>query len=113
MVGSPTSIYAHCRYESPICRAAQQFSRGSANETAGARNHMIKYRNPKLIRAGILGLALVLMVIAIGLQPERLVSWATGIRYSAEFSEAGGLIVGNDVKVSGVRVGSVTDVSLG
>ena len=29
-----------------------------------------------------------------GLQPERLISWATGIRYSAEFAEAGGLSFG-------------------
>ena len=33
---------------------------------------MLKYRNPKLWRIGILGVALSVMIIAIGLQPERL-----------------------------------------
>jgi len=74
---------------------------------------MLKYRNTNLARAGFLGVVLVLLVIAVGLQPERLISWATGIRYSAEFAEAGGLSSGNDVKVSGVKVGTVTDVALG
>src|SRR5690349_16723319 len=74
---------------------------------------MLKYRSAKLARAGFLGVVLILLVIAVGLAPERLVSWATGIRYYAEFAEAGGLAEGNDVKVSGVKVGTVTDVALG
>jgi phospholipid/cholesterol/gamma-HCH transport system substrate-binding protein len=74
---------------------------------------MLKYRNARLTRVGFLGVALVVLVIGVGLSPERLVSWATGIRYHAEFSEAGGLATGADVKVSGVKVGSVTDVALG
>ena len=55
---------------------------------------MLKYRNATLARVGFLGVVLVLLVIAVGLQPERLISWATGIRYSAEFAEAGGLSFG-------------------
>ncbi|AKK26666.1 MCE family protein [Mycobacterium sp. EPa45] len=74
---------------------------------------MLKYHRPELVRAGFLGTVLVLLVIAVGLQPERLVSWATTIRYYAEFTEAGGLAEGNDVKVSGVKVGTVTAVVLG
>jgi phospholipid/cholesterol/gamma-HCH transport system substrate-binding protein len=74
---------------------------------------MLKYRNSKLIRVGVLGIVLAMLTIAVGLQPERLISWATGIRYSAEFAEAGGLSSGNDVKVSGVKVGTVTDIALG
>ncbi len=74
---------------------------------------MLKYRNPRLARVGFLGVVLALLVVAVGLQPEQLLSWANGIRYYAEFAEAGGLSEGNDVKVSGVKVGSVTDVSLG
>ena len=74
---------------------------------------MLKYRNARLTRVGVLGVVLVLLTIAVGLQPERLIAWATGIRYHAEFAEAGGLSEGNEVKVSGVKVGSVTDVALG
>ena len=38
-------------------------------------------------------------MIAVGLQPERMISWATALRYQALFTEAGGLAVGNDVTV--------------
>ncbi|WP_445165520.1 MCE family protein [Mycolicibacterium sp. Dal123E01] len=73
---------------------------------------MLKYRGSSLIRSGFIGLALIVLVITIGLQPERLATLATSIRHQALFTEAGGLQAGNDVKVSGVKVGSVSDVSL-
>jgi phospholipid/cholesterol/gamma-HCH transport system substrate-binding protein len=73
---------------------------------------MQKYRGSSLIRAGIIGVILAILVIAIGLQPERLVQWATSLRYQALFSEAGGIAVGNDVTVSGIKVGSVSSVKL-
>nr|WP_090275111.1 MCE family protein [Mycolicibacterium komanii]CRL68052.1 virulence factor Mce family protein [Mycolicibacterium komanii] len=73
---------------------------------------MLKYRAPELIRAGFIGVVLIILIIAVGLQPERLWSWATAVRYQALFTEAGGLTPGNDVKVSGMTVGSVSEVSL-
>ncbi|GAY18176.1 MCE family protein [Mycobacterium sp. shizuoka-1] len=73
---------------------------------------MLKYRGSSLVRSGFIGLALIVLVITIGLSPERLVSLATSIRHQALFTEAGGLQAGNDVKVSGVKVGTVSDVSL-
>jgi phospholipid/cholesterol/gamma-HCH transport system substrate-binding protein len=73
---------------------------------------MLKYRAANLIRPGIIGIVLIVLVVAIGLQPERLLSWATAIHYQAVFAEAGGLAVGNDVRTSGMKVGSVTGVSL-
>lgn len=73
---------------------------------------MLKYRGSQLIRSGLIGLVLILLVIAIGLQPQRIVEWATSVRHQALFVEAGGLVPGNDVKVSGVKVGTVSDVSL-
>lgn len=73
---------------------------------------MLKYRGTHLIQAGFIGLVLILLVIAIGLQPERLMELATSVRYQALFAEAGGLSVGNDVTVSGIKVGAVTEVAL-
>jgi phospholipid/cholesterol/gamma-HCH transport system substrate-binding protein len=73
---------------------------------------VIKYRGAKLIRSGFLGVVLIILVIAIGLQPERLFNWATSLRYQALFTEAGGLTTGNDVTVSGIKVGSVSSISL-
>lgn len=73
---------------------------------------MLKYRAGRLIRAGFMGVVLILLVIAVGLQPQQLWSLAAAIRYQALFSEAGGLAEGNPVTVSGIQVGTVTDVSL-
>lgn len=73
---------------------------------------MRKYRESGLIRAGFIGLVLIILVISVGLQPERVIQWATAIRHKAVFAEAGGLTAGNDVTVSGIKVGTVTDVSL-
>ena len=38
---------------------------------------MLKYRDVNLTRTGFLGIVLVLLVVAVGLQPERLISWAS------------------------------------
>ena len=73
---------------------------------------MLRYRGSNLIRAGFIGVVLIILVIAIGLQPERLISWATALRYQAMFTEAGGLAVGNDVTVSGIKVGTVSSIEL-
>ncbi|MGV0716900.1 MCE family protein [Mycolicibacterium sp. XJ662] len=73
---------------------------------------MQKYRGSQLIRAGFIGVVLIILVIAVGLQPERLYQWATALRYQALFTEAGGLSVGNDVTVSGIKVGSVSSIEL-
>lgn len=73
---------------------------------------MLKYRNPRLVRSGFVGLVLLTLIVAVGLQPEVLWSLATQATYRALFAEAGGLTAGNKVKVSGVDVGTVTDVSL-
>jgi phospholipid/cholesterol/gamma-HCH transport system substrate-binding protein len=73
---------------------------------------MLRYRGAQLIRKGLIGLVLIVLVIAVGLQPQRLWSWATSVKYQALFAEAGGLTAGNDVKVSGMTVGSVSDVTL-
>jgi phospholipid/cholesterol/gamma-HCH transport system substrate-binding protein len=74
---------------------------------------MLKYSgSASLIRAGFMGVVLAILVIAVGLQPERLLAYATSLQYKALFAEAGGIMVGNDVTLAGIKVGAVTDVSL-
>lgn len=73
---------------------------------------MLKYRGLNLMRAGVIGTVLMVLVIAVGLQPGQLLQWATSVRHQALFTEAGGIGVGNDVTLSGIKVGSVTEVSL-
>jgi phospholipid/cholesterol/gamma-HCH transport system substrate-binding protein len=73
---------------------------------------MLKYRGANLVKAGIMGVVLIVLVISVGLQPEKLIQWATSVRYQALFTEAGGIAIGNDVTMSGIKIGAVTDVSL-
>jgi phospholipid/cholesterol/gamma-HCH transport system substrate-binding protein len=73
---------------------------------------MLKYRGKNLVRVGFIGVVLAVLIVLVGLSPQRLVSMATALRYAALFSEAGGLAVGNDVTVSGMKVGSVSDIAL-
>jgi phospholipid/cholesterol/gamma-HCH transport system substrate-binding protein len=73
---------------------------------------MLKYHGARLIRAGVIAVVLTTLVIAIGLNPEQLIQRATMVRYQARFAEAGGLAEGNDVSMSGVKVGAVSKVAL-
>jgi phospholipid/cholesterol/gamma-HCH transport system substrate-binding protein len=73
---------------------------------------MHKYRGQKLVKPGFIALVLIVLIIAVGLQPERLTSWARDIRYEAVFTEAAGLSAGNDVMVAGIKVGTVSDMWL-
>lgn len=73
---------------------------------------MLKYRQSSLVRTGFIGLVLIILIIAVGLQPQQLLAAFTSVRYQAAFTEAGGLTSGNNVKVSGVTVGTVSDVEL-
>jgi phospholipid/cholesterol/gamma-HCH transport system substrate-binding protein len=74
---------------------------------------MLKYRGSSaLVRSGFIGVILVILVIVVGLQTPQLVTMATSVRHQALFDEAAGLTAGNDVKVSGVKVGSVSGITL-
>jgi phospholipid/cholesterol/gamma-HCH transport system substrate-binding protein len=73
---------------------------------------MLKYRGFGLVKAGLIGAALIVLVILVGLSPDRFITWATMVRYQALFSEAGGIATGNPVTVSGMKVGTVSDVKL-
>jgi phospholipid/cholesterol/gamma-HCH transport system substrate-binding protein len=73
---------------------------------------MLKYRGSALIKPGFIGTVVVVLIIAVGLRPQQLVSWASAIRYQGLFTQAGGLASGNDVTVAGIKVGTVSGVTL-
>jgi phospholipid/cholesterol/gamma-HCH transport system substrate-binding protein len=73
---------------------------------------MQKYRGRHLIRSGLIGVILVLLVSMVGLQFDRVWTLFTARSYQALFVEAGGLSTGDDVMISGINVGAVSDVSL-
>ncbi|MEU1999418.1 MCE family protein [Nocardia gamkensis] len=67
-------------------------------------------RSPAFL--GALGIAVVLLVTVSAFFLDRLPIIGAGTKYTAEFSEAAGLKKGNEVRVAGVKVGSVSDVRL-
>jgi phospholipid/cholesterol/gamma-HCH transport system substrate-binding protein len=64
------------------------------------------------LRTGILGIFVVVCLVLVSFGYTGLPWYPQGRGYEAYFSDAGGISPGNDVAVSGIKVGSVTSVSL-
>jgi phospholipid/cholesterol/gamma-HCH transport system substrate-binding protein len=67
-------------------------------------------RNPVVV--GAISLAVVLGLILLAFNAEKLPIIGGGTTYYADFSEAGGLKANDEVRIAGVRVGKVDSVSL-
>ena len=67
-------------------------------------------RNPVVV--GAISLAVVLGLILLAFNAEKLPIIGGGDTYYADFSEAGGLKPNDEVRIAGVRVGKVDSVSL-
>lgn len=72
---------------------------------------MTTSRNPVLV--AIVGLTLIAVVIALAINYGRLPLVSGGDTYRAEFTDASGLQEGEEVRVAGIKVGTVTDIELG
>ncbi|WP_405016516.1 MCE family protein [Kitasatospora sp. NBC_00070] len=70
----------------------------------------LRERNQAVV--GAVGLLLILLLSAVAYQADRLPLLGQGTEYTAEFTEAGGLRPGNEVRVAGAKVGKVTEVGL-
>ncbi|MER5862794.1 MCE family protein [Kitasatospora sp. NPDC002040] len=70
----------------------------------------LRERNP--VAVGAVGLLVLLLLCAVAYQGDRLPWLGQGTEYTAEFTEAGGLRPGNEVRVAGAKVGKVTEVGL-
>ncbi|MDQ2635338.1 MAG: MCE family protein [Actinomycetota bacterium] len=64
------------------------------------------------VRTGTLGIALVACLVLVSFGYTSLPFWPQGKSYQGYFADAGGIMSGNDVTVSGIRVGKVTKVAL-
>lgn len=64
------------------------------------------------VRTGIFGIVLVMCLVLVSFGYSKLPFWPQGKVYDAYFDDAGGIVPGNDVNVSGIKVGQVTDVTL-
>jgi len=72
---------------------------------------MSESRNP--VRVAVVGLVLIGVVIALAVNYGRLPLVRGGETYRAEFTDASGLQEGEEVRVAGIKVGTVTDIALG
>lgn len=73
---------------------------------------MHRYRGGRLVRSGLMGVILIVLVSIVGLRFDQIATIFTDKHYQAYFAEAGGLSAGDDVQISGINVGKVADVSL-
>jgi len=64
------------------------------------------------LRIGIAGLGAIAIVLLAAFNAASLPLIGGGEKYSASFTEAGGLRDGDEVRIAGVRVGKVTDIRL-
>ena len=70
----------------------------------------MKTANP--IRTGAISLTLIALLLLAAFYSDDLPIVGGGTSYAADFSEAAGLVAGNEVRVAGVKVGKVTKVKL-
>ncbi len=61
---------------------------------------------------GALGIGVLLLVVVSTFFLDSLPIIGAGSKYTAEFSEAAGVKAGNEVRIAGVKVGKVTNISL-
>lgn len=64
------------------------------------------------LRTGIFGVVLVVCIVLVAFGYTGLPFWPQGRDYTAYFADAGGIAPGNDVYVSGIKVGKVQSVGL-
>jgi phospholipid/cholesterol/gamma-HCH transport system substrate-binding protein len=74
------------------------------------RGRSFSSRNPTAI--GAIGLVVILMLLWAAFNAAKLPIIGGGTQYSAVFSEASGLVPEDEVRIAGVKVGTVTGVSL-
>jgi len=70
------------------------------------------FREMDLGRIGLVGLVLMAVVMGAALNIGKIGSLLSNSTYTADFAEAGGLRGGDDVRVSGLKVGKVNSVEL-
>lgn len=70
----------------------------------------VRDRNPTIV--GVVGIAVIALLLLAALQAKNLPVIGGGSTYHARFAEVGGLKKGDDVRMAGVRVGKVDDLDL-
>jgi len=72
----------------------------------------LSFREKNPVKVAVVALVAILALIALALNSGSIYRSLTSTGYVAEFSEAGGILSGDEVRVGGLRVGTVTDIQL-
>lgn len=67
----------------------------------------------QLRRIAVIGLAAMTLMFLLAVNFQRLPLVGGGAEYRAEFTDAAGLVAGEEVRVAGIKVGTVTGIELG
>jgi phospholipid/cholesterol/gamma-HCH transport system substrate-binding protein len=67
----------------------------------------------ELVRTAVIGIALLALLFTVAINFQRLPLVGGGTEYRAEFADASGLVSGEEVRVAGIKVGTVKDITLG
>lgn len=73
---------------------------------------MMPFRERNPVTIGVIGLTVIALMMLGAFRANDLPLIGGGDAYYAEFAEAGGLRVGDEVRIAGVRVGDVQDIKL-
>lgn len=73
---------------------------------------MARREGDNALRTGIFGIVLVTCIVLVSFGYSSLPFMPQGKQYEAYFGDAGGISPGSDVRVSGIKVGKVSDVTL-
>lgn len=73
---------------------------------------MRPFRERNLLVVGLVSIAVIAVMMLAAFRAESLPLIGGGNTYYAEFTEAGGLRAGDDVRVAGIKVGEVKDITL-
>ncbi|GGR68712.1 phospholipid/cholesterol/gamma-HCH transport system substrate-binding protein [Nocardioides luteus] len=73
---------------------------------------MIPFRERNPVKIGAVSIAVLAMLVVMAFKADSLPLIGGGTTYYANFSEAGGLKAGDEVRVAGVRVGKVDSIEL-
>lgn len=77
-----------------------------------AKSRRKDFREMSQAKIGLVGLMLVAVVLATAFNVGKIRTAIFDSKYTADFSEAGGLRSGDDVRVAGLKVGEVTGIHL-
>jgi phospholipid/cholesterol/gamma-HCH transport system substrate-binding protein len=67
----------------------------------------------QLVKIAVIGLAVLVIAITLAINFQRLPLVGAGTEYRAEFTDASGLVPGEEVRVAGIKVGTVKSIKLG